>query len=130
MTVLILLLGIAVIYLWHRIDGLESRVAVTEAGHRLSGRRRLAEVLLSTKTEDMLTFVLEPGWPPEQRADLAASVVELLRDRQFDLTPEARCRLADAIAGLLRCKTISAAARATLVHNLESLAKAASNAPS
>ncbi len=122
--VFVALLVLAVIYLRHRIDKLESRVALTEAGHKTVTLIHLVKALASTETEDMVTFIAERGWLPEERASLAVTVLEGLRDSSLEVTPEVRRQLADAVAELLRCRMLNRTTRTRLIRAVEGMANA------
>src|SRR5438309_1268947 len=119
MTLLTPFLLMAVLYLWYRVARLESRLRVKDRAHDPGPSRRLVEVLLSTDSHDVVTFVNDPKSPAQERAELAVGLLEMLQNGSLSLTPEARGMVATSIGELLRTDAITTETRARLVGGVD-----------
>lgn len=115
MTLLTALLVMALLYLWHRAARRESRIRMRDLAHSHGPSRRLVEVLLSTDSQEVATFVNDPKSPAQERAELAIGLLEMLQNGTLSLTPEARGRVAASIDELLRTDAITTETRARLI---------------
>ena len=119
MTLLTACLVMAVLYLWHRVARLESRLRVRDRTPGPGPSRRLVEVLFSTDSHDVVTFVNDPKSPAQERAELAVGLLEMLQNGSLSLTPEARGSVAASIGELLRTDAITTETRARLVGSVD-----------
>ena len=119
MTLVTAFLVMAVLYLWHRVARLESRLRVRDRAHGPGPSRRLVEVLFSGDSQDVVTFVNDSKSPAQERAEVAVGLLEMLQNGSLSLTPEARGRVAASIGELLRTDAITTETRARLVGSVD-----------
>ncbi len=76
-------------------------------------------VLLSTDSQDIVTFVNDPKSLAQERAEVAVGLLEMLQKGSLSLTPEAREGVVASIRELLRTDAITTETRARLADTVD-----------